>query len=320
MRVLLTETMDEDGLSLLRNHFEIHIANTTEKEKLKIIIEKFSPHAIIAKLANITREIIDSAPHLKIIAKHGVGYDNIDVNYAKQKKIYVTNVPHDNADSTSEFTITLILALLKKVTVADQKMKMGIWQRNEFLGTEIMGKTLGIVGVGFIGRKIAEKLAGFGLRFIGYDPYVKDNIVKAGYTEIQMLNFDDLLYRSDIITIHTPLTSETKNLFNKNSFEKMKSTAYLINAARGGVVNEVDLYESLKGGRIAGAALDVYETEPFVIEPHHPLTNLHDKIILTPHIAAYTREAQKKIAITVAEDIIYGLKNGIPRNLVGEFR
>jgi D-3-phosphoglycerate dehydrogenase len=320
MKVLLTEAMHEDGINLLRKHFETQIAHTTEKEKLINIVKNFPPNAIITKLAKISKEIIESAPDLKIIAKHGIGYDNIDVNYAKERNIYVINVPHDNADSTSEFTITLILALLKKVTMADQEMKMGIFERNNFLGNEIMGKTLGIVGVGFIGRKVAEKLAGFGMRFVGYDPYVKEKIIKAGYAEIEMLDFDELLSQSDIITIHTPLTSHTKNLFNKSTFSKMKSNSWLINAARGGIVNELDLYESLKNGCIAGAALDVYESEPKPIDPNHPLLTLEDKIILTPHIAAYTKEAQRKIAITVAEDIIYGLKNGIPRNLVKEFR
>ncbi len=299
MKVLICDPIAEDGINMLRNNrFEVDIKTGMEKEELKNTIKNYD--AIVVRSATkVTSDVIECAENLKLIVRGGVGIDNIDVNAAKEKNITVLNTPTASTVSVAEHTFALLLSLVRSISLADKGLKEGKWEKKKFKGTELYNKTLGLIGTGRIGLAVAKRAIGFEMKVIGYDPYLDPNImVDNGINPVD--NLDELLLKADIISLHIPLTEDTKHLINAEKIQKMKDGAILINCARGGVVDEKALYQALISGKLAGAALDVFEQEP---PENSPLLKL-DNVILTPHIGAATKEAQKRVGIESAKTII----------------
>ncbi|MBA3071089.1 MAG: phosphoglycerate dehydrogenase, partial [Nitrospirae bacterium] len=265
---------------------------------------------VIRSATKVTAEIIEAAKNLKVIGRAGSGLDNVDKAAASKKGIVVMNTPGGNTITTAEHTIALLFSLARMVPQATTSMKAGQWEKKKFMGVELFNKTLGIIGLGSIGNQVAKKAQGLEMVVIAYDPFLSDDKAKA--SGIEKVSLDELFSRSDFITIHTPLTPETKNLINSETIGKMKKEVRIINCARGGIINEKDLYEALKSGRVAGAALDVFEKEP---PEDFSLIGL-DNVICTPHLGAATEEAQENVAIAVAEQIADYLVRGTIRNAV----
>jgi D-3-phosphoglycerate dehydrogenase len=267
-------------------------------EELLSIVKDYQV-ILVRSRTKITREVIQAASNAKIIARAGVGLDNIEVTAAEEKGIRVVNAPEAAINAVSELTVGNMISLARSIPLADSEMKRGKWIKKDLMGTELSGKYLGIVGVGNIGRNVGRIAKGLRMNLIGYDPYPidRDYIKEVG---LIVTDLNTLIQSADFITCHVPLLEETKHLFNAELISNMKSTAYLINASRGGVIDESALYNALCNGSIAGAALDVFETEP-------PLNNLLiglPNVICTPHIAAQTKEAQALTSIVIAEKII----------------
>jgi D-3-phosphoglycerate dehydrogenase len=258
----------------------------------------------------VTKDIIEVADNLKVIGRAGVGLDNVDIESATERGIIVMNTPGGNTISTAEHTMTMMLALSRNVPQAFVALKEGKWERKKFMGVEVFNKTLGIVGLGRIGGEVAKRALAFGMRVVGYDPYIRSEAaMRAG---VELVEIRDLLSRSDYITVHVPLTDETRHLIGKKEFEAMKEGVRIINCARGGIIDESALYEAIKKGKVAGAAFDVFEREPPV---DNPLLEF-DSVVASPHLGASTEEAQVGVAVDIAGQIIDFLKKGIIRNAV----
>jgi len=245
-----------------------------------------------------------------VIGRAGIGLDNVDLPAATKKGIVVMNTPQENAIAAAEHTIAMILSISRKIPQATASMKAGKWEKKKFMGVELYNKTLGMVGIGVIGTIVADRARGLKMKVIGYDPYLSKEIAeKKG---VDLVSFDELLARSDFITVHTPLTEETRSLIDKNAFDKMKNGVIMINCARGGIIHEKDLYDAIKGGKVAGAALDVFEKEPAI---GNPLLEL-EEVVSTPHLGASTGEAQENVSIAIAQQIVDYLTLGEARNAV----
>src|SRR5439155_8856580 len=253
-----------------------------------------------------------AAPKLRVVGRAGVGIDNVDVEAATQRGIVVMNTPSGNTISTAELTFSMLMALARKIPQAHTSMKASQWNRKEFQGVELYGKTLGILGMGRIGSEVARRAITFGMQVLAYDPYLSLSRAKALQVEL-VEQLEDIYGRADFITVHMPLSDETKGMLNTAAFAKMKKGVRVLNCARGGIINETDLYQAIKSGQVAGAALDVYETEPPPKE--FPLRDL-PQVIMTPHLGASTEEAQENVGIEVAEAITDYLVNGAVRNAV----
>lgn len=257
-------------------------------------------HGLVVRSATkVDRELLDAATNLKVVGRAGVGIDNIDLDYATEKGVLVMNTPDGNTISTAEHACGLILSLVRNIPNAVASLKAGRWDRKKYLGTEVHGKTLGIIGLGKIGSAVAERMNGFGMRIIGYDPYMTHD--RARELGIDLTEVDTVLSESDIITVHTPLTEKTKNLISRQNADKLKKGVRLVNCARGGIFNEEDLLGLLDDGTIAELALDVYSVEP-PGEDLHPLLQ-HPNVVCTPHLGASTEEAQEKVAVQIAEQL-----------------
>jgi D-3-phosphoglycerate dehydrogenase / 2-oxoglutarate reductase len=249
---------------------------------------------IVRGATKVTRRLMESAPRLRWVARAGAGLDNIDVAAAKERGVQVLNVPGANAVAVAELTFGLLLGLFRKIPAADASVRRGEWDKSRYMGRELRGKTLGIVGLGKIGRAVARRARGFEMTCVGHDPLVPDAEVRA--MEVEPLDLEALLARSDIVTLHVPLTPETKGMIGRARLARMARGAVLVNAARGGLVDEVALLAALESGALAGAALDVFADEP---PKGSPLLS-HPRLILTPHIGAATAEAQE----AVGEEIV----------------
>ena len=247
---------------------------------------------IVRSETKVTAGLMDSAPGLKVIGRAGVGVDNIDVDGAKARGVVVMNAPDANTVTTAEHTVALLVALARKLPQASSSVKAGKWERKKFVGVELRGKTLGIIGLGRIGRAVAVRARSFEMNIVGHDPFVATE--QAENDEIRLAALEDLLVEADFITIHTPLTESTRGLLGPVAFQKMKPGVRIINCARGGLVDEVALYDAIRSGIVAGAALDVFDQEPPA--PDHPLFEL-DEVITTPHLGASTTEAQERRGI-----------------------
>lgn len=307
---IITEPLLEEGLRILQTAGEVKVVEHPSQEVL--VKEIVDADAIVVKFAKVTRECIEASKRLKIIAKHGVGVDNIDVETATQRGIWVTNVPSVNADSVAEFTVGLILAVARKIPEGVEQIKAGEWRRESLLGMELKGKCLGIVGFGNIGQRVARKISGFEMRVIAYDPYVSSEEKFPQYG-VELVDLNTLLKEADIITLHLPLNRETRGLIGEKELRIVKSSAFLINAARSEIVEKYALLSALKEKRLAGAAIDVFDNEP--PSPDDPLLKLPN-VIGTPHIAAMTREVQEKIVKTVCNDVVRVLNGQVPLNPV----
>jgi D-3-phosphoglycerate dehydrogenase len=295
--VLIAEELSPATLAVLGDGFEIQHCDGANRAELLPALA--NANAVLVRSATkMDSEAIAAAPNLKIIARAGVGLDNVDVPAATAAGVLVVNAPTSNIVSAAELAVSLLLAVARNVVPANLALKNGQWKRSQFGGVELQGKTVGIIGMGKIGMLVAQRLAGFDMKFVAYDPYVKT--APNGGPEIKMVSLDELLAASDFVTIHIPKTPETQGLIDAAALAKMKSTAFVINAARGGVLDEAALFDALKSGTIAGAGLDVYATEPCTDSPLFGL----DNVVATPHLGASTEEAQEKAGVAVAESVV----------------
>ena len=295
--VLIAEELSPATLSVLGDGFEVRHCNGADRSELLSAISEVD--AILVRSATkVDAEAIGAAKNLKVIARAGVGLDNVDIPAATSAGVLVVNAPTSNIVSAAELAVGLLLASARNIVPANLALKNGKWARSKYSGTELQNKTVGIIGMGKIGLLVAKRLAGFDMKFVAYDPYVKQ-APKDG-PEIKMVEFDELLRQSDFITIHIPKTAETVGLIGEEALTKVKPTVHIINAARGGVLDEVALYKAISEGRVAGAGLDVYATEPCTDSPLFGL----DQVVATPHLGASTEEAQEKAGVAVAESIV----------------
>lgn len=309
MKVLIADQINEKGIKELEEVADVVVDTDITKEELLDVIKDFTG-IIVRSRTKVTRDIIEAAPKLKIIARAGVGVDNVDVSAATEKGIMVVNAPESTSITVAEHTMGLILSIARKIAVADKSVKEGKWEKSKFMGIELNGKTLGIIGMGRIGSQVVTRAKSFGMEIIVYDPYITQEA--AAELGVTVVDLETVLKNSDVITIHVPLTPETKHLISKDEFENMKDSAFIVNCARGGIINEEDLYNALESGKIAGAGLDVFEVEPPV---DNPLLNL-DNVVLTPHIGASTSEAQRDAAIIVAKEVKSVLEGSSPKNVL----
>ncbi len=303
MRVGICDPIAQEGVELLKKEgFEVVDLTSIPKDELMNHVEDLD--AIIVRSATkVRKEMIDAAKNLKVIGRAGVGLDNIDVEYAKSKGIKVINTPGATSISVAELTIGLILAVMRKIAYADRETRKGAWPKKKCKGIEMYGKTLGIIGIGRIGREVAKRARAFGMKVIYYDVYRPDEATEKELG-VEYRELDSLISEADVITLHVPLVPETKHLINAERIEKMKDGAIIINAARGGIVDEEALYNALKSGKLYGAALDVYENEPLKESRLFEL----DNVVLTPHIGAQAKEGQTRAGIEVAQKIAETLK------------
>lgn len=297
--VLICDSINQTGIDILKKAgMQVDYKPNILTDELLSIVKDYQV-ILVRSRTKITQEIIQAASNTKIIARAGVGLDNIEVTAAEEKGIRVVNAPEAAINAVSELTVGNMISLARSIPLADSEMKRGKWIKKNLMGTELSGKYLGIVGVGNIGRNVGRIAKALRMNIIGYDPYPIDrDYIKE--VSLIVTDLNTLIQSADFITCHVPLLEETKHLFNAELISNMKSTAYIINASRGGVIDETALYNALCNGSIAGAALDVFETEP-------PINNLLielPNVICTPHIGAQTKEAQELTSIVIAEKII----------------
>jgi D-3-phosphoglycerate dehydrogenase len=310
VKVLVSDNISPKCIDILKKSgLEVDVKTGMKPEELKACIGDY--HGLIIRSATkVTSEIINAAKNLKVIGRAGSGLDNVDRAAATKKGIVLMNTPGGNTITTAEHSIALMVALARQIPQATISMKAGKWEKKKFMGVELFNKTLGIIGIGNIGSQVAKRAQGLAMNVIAYDPFLSEDKAKA--MGVEKVDIKDLFRRSDFITIHTPLTPETRNMINKETIKMMKPAVRIINCARGGIINEKDLYEALVGGKVAGAALDVFEKEP---PENNPLLKLNN-VISTPHLGASTKEAQENVAVAVAEQVVDYLIHETIRNAV----
>lgn len=308
MRVLVCDDLAQEGIDILKQEFEVDVKTKLREDELLEIIPKYD--AIVVRSATkVTQKIIEKS-NLKVIGRAGVGVDNIDVEYATKKGVLVVNAPEGNTIAASEHTIALLMAAARNIPAAVMSLKNKNWDRKKFMGVELRGKTLGVVGLGRIGKDVAKKAMGLGMNVIAYDPYViKEHVENI---HVQVVDLEAVIKEADFITFHVPVTKSTYHMINKERINMMKDGVIIINCARGGIIDETALYEGLVSGKIAACALDVFEHEPPLDSPLIDLPN----VIATPHLGASTAEAQINVAVDVARDIIRALKGEMVKNPV----
>ena len=305
-RVLVREPIAEAGVDLLRGHFDVDVDAGGD---LAASIAGYDA-IVIRSATKLTAELIDRAVRLKVIGRAGVGVDNVDVDAATRRGIVVANAPDSTVVSAAEQTIGLLVALARNIPQAHAALKQGSWERSRWGGVELAGKTLGVLGFGRIGQQVARRALGLGMRVVGYDPFVGDDRFRESGVE-QEAAFEQVLAASDFVTLHLPLTDETRGIIGREALASMRDGARLVNAARGALVDEDALIEAIRSGKLAGAALDVFSAEPY----SGPLLEL-DEVVVTPHLAASTDEAQDRAGLVVAEQIVAALEGGLVTNAV----
>jgi len=309
MKVLVTDSIDKAGVELLEEIAEVEVETGLPPEELKKRIRD-ADALMIRSATKVTADVIDAAKKLKVIGRAGVGVDNVDLKAATRKGILVVNAPESSSITVAEHAMGLILALARKIPPASSSLKDGKWEKKRFMGVELRGKNLGVVGLGRIGSQVVIRAKGFGMNILGYDPYVSEDYARE--LGIELLELDELLKRSDMVSLHVPKTKDTENFIGEKELAKMKKGAYLINASRGGIIDEEALFKALESGRLGGAALDVFNKEP---PSESPLLKL-ENVIATPHLGASTEEAQRNAAVITAEEIRKVLLNKTPKNVV----
>jgi D-3-phosphoglycerate dehydrogenase len=312
MKVLISDNLSQAGIDILeKSGLEVDVKTGLAPEELKAIIGDYDG-LVIRSATQVTADLLEAAHKLEVIGRAGIGLDNVDIPTASQKGIVVMNAPDGNATTAAEHAIAMMMALSRNIPRACQTMKEGRWEKKKFMGREVTGKTFGVVGVGRIGGIAANRAQGLRMKTIAYDPHMpKDMAEKIG---VELVSLEELGRRSDYISVHVPLTAETKNLVSTDFFENMKDDAMLIDCARGGVCDEPALYEALAHHKIGGAALDVFGVEPTTLE-NCPLLGL-ENFICTPHLGASTCEAQEGVALIIAEQISDYLLKGVVTNAV----
>ncbi|MEZ4297400.1 MAG: phosphoglycerate dehydrogenase [Polyangiaceae bacterium] len=312
MRVLVSDALSEQGLAILRQTPGATIdyrPGLKEAELAEAIAG--ADGLVIRSGSKVTARVIAAADQLKVIGRAGIGVDNVDVPAASKRGIVVMNTPTGNAVTTAEHAIALLMALARHVPQASALLKAGKWEKKKFEGRELAGKTLGVVGLGNIGRIVADRARGLSMKVIGFDPMVTAD--RAAQLGVELCSLDDIFARADAITVHTPLTAQTRGLVNEEMLPRLKKGVLLVNAARGGIYDEAALLKGLESGQIGGVALDVFVEEPPPAD--HPLL-LHDRVIATPHLGASTKEAQDRVALEIAEQVVMYLTTGEIKNAV----
>jgi D-3-phosphoglycerate dehydrogenase / 2-oxoglutarate reductase len=310
-KIFVADDVSESGLGPLRSAgFSVEKRPGLALAELQAAL-KDCEGLIVRSETKVTADLLDAANSLRVIGRAGVGVDNIDVTAATIRGVVVMNAPDGNTITTAEHTIAMLIALARSIPQASSSLKSGRWDRKKFVGVELQGKTLGIVGLGRIGRVVASRARAMGMLIVAYDPFIAPE--QARDLEIELAPLDEVYARADFLTVHTPLTAETRGLVDREAISRMKKGARIINCARGGLVDEDALYEALTSGAIAGAALDVFSEEPPPSD--HKLLQL-DQVIVTPHLGASTKEAQEGVAFTVAEQMRDYLLTGVLRGAV----
>uniref|UniRef100_A0AC35TUQ2 D-3-phosphoglycerate dehydrogenase n=1 Tax=Rhabditophanes sp. KR3021 TaxID=114890 RepID=A0AC35TUQ2_9BILA len=298
--VLIADDIEQECIdALLAGGINVVVKTNQSHDQLLELIPQFDA-VIVRSATKITRQLIIAGAKgkLKIIGRAGTGVDTIDVQAATEVAVIVMNTPTGNSQSAAELTCALILALARNIPQADASMKSGKWARKDYMGEEVGGKVLGIIGLGHIGKLVSKRMKAFNMKIIAYDPFVVKDIATS--LHIELVTLDEIYAQSDYITVHVPLTDNTRNLINKDAFKKCKKAVKLVNVARGGIVNETDLAEAIVNGIVKGAALDVFEQEP----PKFRDLIDSEKVIAIPHLGASTKEAQIRVAKEIAENII----------------
>lgn len=308
MKILITDPIEQSCADILtREGFQVDLKPGLPAEEIKQIIHDYVG-LVVRSGTKVTADIIEKATLMKVIGRAGAGVDNIDAAAASRKGIIVMNTPGGNTMSTAEHTFSMLMALSRNIPNAHASLVAGRWDRKKFMGTEVYGKTLGIIGLGKIGKEVATRAQAFGMTTIAFDPVLAPDI--ALKLHVELVSLDEIYRRSDYITVHTPLSDETRGLLNDQTIAKCKKGVRLINCARGGIIDEASLLRGLESGHVAGAALDVFVEEP----PKDLALVKHPKVVATPHLGASTEEAQEKVAIQIAEQIADALKE---RGIVG---
>lgn len=309
--MFVSDPLSDEALALLRESAEVLVETGLTAAQLGARLAETGAQALLVRSqSKVTPEVIQAAPALRVIGRAGVGVDNIDVPAATQRGIVVVNSPEGNTISAAEHTMSLLLAAARKLPAAHASMARGEWDRKNFTGIELYNKVLGVVGLGRIGREVAARAASFKMRVLAYDPHIGERFARE--IGVELTTVEDLLSRSDFVTLHVPLTPETQNLLDDRRLALMKPGSVLVNCARGGIVDEEALARALQGGPLAMAALDVFREEPPKGSPLLGLPN----VVLTPHLAASTVEAQVRVAVDVAEQALAVLAGGPPRSAV----
>lgn len=306
MRVLVRETIADAGVELLRSKFDVDVDAETPLEQ---IIARYDA-IVIRSATRLTAELIDRAERLRMIGRAGVGIDNVDVDAATRRGIIVANAPGSTVVSAAEQTLGLLVALARNIPQAHAALKQGRWERSRWGGVELDGKTLGVVGFGRIGQQVARRAVGLGMTVVAYDPFVSDERFRELGVD-HAATLEDVLAAADFLTLHSPLTDETRGLINRDTIALMRDGARLVNAARGALIDEQALADAIRSGKLAGAALDVFSSEPYA----GPLLEL-DEIVVTPHLAASTDEAQDRAGVIIAEQVVAALEGDVVQNAV----
>jgi len=312
MRVLISDNLAPIGARILKKAgLEVDFKPGLSPDKIKAAISEYEG-LIIRSATKVTADLLESAGRLKVVGRAGIGLDNVDIPAASQKGVIVMNAPDGNATTTAELAISMMMALTRNIPQATASMKNGKWEKKKFMGHELTGKTFGVIGIGRIGSIAASRAQGLRMKTIAYDPHMPKEVAeKLG---VELVDLVELAHRSDVISVHVPLTKETKHLVADEFFDNMKPEALFVDCARGGVCAESALYEALKEEKIGGAALDVFAQEPTTVD-NCPLLEL-DNFICTPHLGASTSEAQENVAVAIAEQVADYLKKGTVTNAI----
>ncbi|HET7383466.1 MAG TPA: phosphoglycerate dehydrogenase [Pseudolabrys sp.] len=311
-KVLISDALSPAAVQIFKDRgieVDFQPALGKDKEKLAAAVGNYDGLAI-RSATKVTGKVLEWAKNLKVIGRAGIGVDNVDIPAATARGIIVMNTPFGNSITTAEHAISLMLALARQIPEADASTRAGKWEKNKFMGVEIFGKTLGVIGCGNIGSIVADRALGLKMKVIAYDPYLSAD--RAGDLGVEKVELEELFKRADFITLHTPLTDKTRNIINADAIKAMKKGVRIVNCARGGLVDEAALYEALKSGQVAGAAFDVFVTEPATENPLFSLPN----VVCTPHVGASTSEAQENVALQIAEQMSDYLLRGAITNAI----
>jgi D-3-phosphoglycerate dehydrogenase len=309
-KVLISDKLSPAAVQIFRDRgIEVDFKPGLSPADLRAIIGAYDGLAV-RSATKVTRELMEAAPNLKVVGRAGIGVDNVDVTTATARGVVVMNTPFGNAITTAEHAIAMMFALARQLPEASASTKAGKWEKNRFMGVELFGKTLGLIGCGNIGSIVADRALGLKMKVIAFDPFLSEK--RAVEIGVEKVELNDLIARADFITLHTPLTEQTRNVISRDAIARMKKGARLINCARGGLVDEGALYDALKSGQLAGAALDVFETEPATDNPLFSLEN----VVCTPHLGAATAEAQENVALQVADQMADFLLTGAVSNAI----
>ncbi|MAU10161.1 MAG: hypothetical protein CL607_10090 [Anaerolineaceae bacterium] len=312
--VLIPDNVDQKAVDLIDAADGLDVVFPGKLTQEELVAQVGDAHALIIRSGvKITPDVFAAAPNLKIVARAGVGVDNVDLDAATEHGVYVVNTPGGNTISTAEHTFGLMIALARHIPQGDASLRAGRWDRKKYVGVELKGKTLGLVGLGRIGQAIAKRAQAFEMNVVAYDPYLPADV--ASEIGVVLLDLDGVFAHADFISLHSPITDETRGMINAEAIAKMKDGVRIVNAARGGLINDADLAEGIKSGKVTGAALDVYEPEPPAED--NPLIGL-DGVIHTPHLAASTSDAQVTVAVEAAQLVIDTLLHNKPENVVNK--